>query len=70
MQLSVRGNQNEGFDRVREMPTTVKNKELKTNTINQSIILLGAPKHPKKTTILSPHLCDNCGFVAVGLPNS
>lgn len=28
MQLSVRGNQNEAFNRVREMPTSVKRKEL------------------------------------------
>ena len=67
IQLSVRGNQNEGFNRVRAMPTTVKNEEFsETNTINQSffLVLQGTPK----PTAVSPHPCDNRGFVAVGLP--
>ena len=50
MQLSVRGNQNEGFNRVRAMPTTVKNKRFSERppSIN------GAQKHPKKTHCRKP----------------
>ena len=68
MQLSVRGNQNEEFNRVRAVPTTVKNNEFsEIRSINQSLLVLG--RHPKPT-VLSPHLCDNRGIVAVDFPTN
>ena len=56
MQLSVRGNQNEGSNRVRAMPTTVNNKEFSGSAINPLFLVLGSTPKP---TVVSPHMCDN-----------
>ena len=55
MQLSVRGNQNEGFNRVRAMPTTVK-KEVRRERHDQSIISSWCSQAPQ-TPLSSALIC-------------
>jgi hypothetical protein len=53
MQLSVGGNQDGGFNRVREAPTTVKNKEFSgtTQSINYLWVL---QEHPREIHCRKP----------------